>query len=304
MPRVFRPRFRFWLFEVLPPCVAVGAIIIGPYVREGKFAWVPTVYLSLVCFGLVLVPALRTHVATTSEHITGYVGFRAFRLDWSSIVVADLCAGDSSRPYLVLATTQELVQIPLASLNARAIWETVQARVPPETLGEEAYQRLPAYRDLVERNADWIEFAKPWRMRAIRPSIAIFVGIGIIFFSLGAIEIWASSPWLRWLGMSMAVIGSFVIGPMMGVVEIDALTISGVSPIAILRISWDEIERVIISDGGNSLQLHGSPDSKKHKWSLWGPAWWPSKKRPKAITMIEFICRQRGIDLQVEQEWK
>jgi len=305
MSRVFRPRFMFWLLEVLLPCVLVGAIIIGPYVTEGKFAWVPTLYLVLLCFLLVLVPALRTRVVATSWSISGYVGFHTFQLKWPTIVVADLRAGSSSKPYLILATAQELVQIPLSTLNAQAIWELVQARVRPEALEKKAYQRVPAYERLAEQNADWVEFAKPRRMREVHPLIGILVGMSVALFTLAAVEVWASSPWLRWVGMGIAMAEFVPIIPIMSMIEVDAVAISRANSLGVLRIPWDEVEQVIITTGDNGLNLCGETHGKKTVRALFGPAWWwPGKERTAVIAMLELICRHRGIDFQVERERK
>jgi len=292
MPQTFRPHFKFWLIEALPFSLIVGAVFAAPYIFGGTFLFVPAACLLLFYFLVILRPALRTHIVADPQGISGRVGYKSFAIRWSDIIVADLRAGGSWQPRLVLGTAQGIAQISLLGFAVPPLWRIVQERVDAAALEDTAYRQLPGYRELADQDPRWVETAKPL---LIRERIASFIGwLGVAFFTCMAMISWVdSSLWPRWVSLAIAVVGYFVI-LLFGTVEVDALAVTHTDPIVSIRMPWAEVERVFLAAGAGQLEIRGN----KKAVILFGPFLWSNKELYGAISMIKFICQQRGIDYQ------
>lgn len=292
MRQTFRPHFKFWLIEVLPFSLLVGVTLAAPHIFGGTFLLIPAACLLLFYFLVILRPALRTHIATDPQGISGRVGYQSFDIHWSAIVVADLRAGDSWQPHLVLGTAQGIVQISLLGFAVPPLWQIVQERIDAAALEDTAYCQLPGYRELADQDPRWMETAKPL---LIRERIASFAGwLGVAFCTCITMVSWEDpSPWPRWGFLAGAVVGCFSI-LMLGAIEVDALAVTHITPVTPIRVRWDEVERVFLAAGAGQLEIRG----KKKAVILFGPFLWSNKELYGAISMIKFICQQRGIDYQ------
>lgn len=138
---IFRTRDKFFLRKIIT-VVVLTAITLLVNTRYPSFAlWCLYLMLVMFCCG-GLVPLFLTHLKSDPTSLQGWAGWEKFNLNWSDVVYARCEQPKPRKSWLVLATGEKKYELPLELLDAQAVWQEVQRRVPPDALTAEAAERL------------------------------------------------------------------------------------------------------------------------------------------------------------------
>jgi hypothetical protein len=133
-----------WLWAGLEVSVIVlvtGFLFISIFHTIGFFIWVLS---SIVTLFYNIYFLSKTNLTVTSDGITGQVKQKSVNIRWQDLIACRISArGDK----IFLASASEYFEIGLAPFNANGAWRVVEKYAPSSILAENAYKRLPDYRE-------------------------------------------------------------------------------------------------------------------------------------------------------------
>ncbi len=153
-PRTFHARPGFWAAEIVGPLLLIEVLAIAMVLwfggRRAGFLGFLAVLLLLVYAGRAW-QTWRQHLRVDDWAISGRIQRRTFRVPWAYVLAAWIVDAGNQGRTLYLGTAEEVLALSLRFLEERDLWPAVQSHLSPEAMEEDAYRRLPAYREAQER---------------------------------------------------------------------------------------------------------------------------------------------------------
>jgi hypothetical protein len=243
--------------------------------------------LAIIWAGSGIISRARVYLQIDDQTISGKRGRDSFTVHWRDVLAAQL-SRERKRCRLLLVTPETDLRIGLGYLDAAAIWQLVQARVPPAALAEDAFQRSPRYQDWLVRRAQLVNSATPLQVRNWVGDILILGAVASVCIVL-AVLIWPST---RLIAIIWLVVGSLILAGL-PLIERVHLDIWGVHRQTLWRrysLLWKDIQRIEFRKNYSQLFFYGAGEAL----TIPGPAKWPQKKRRQLVELLqaEIQCRQ------------
>lgn len=255
-PQTFRATTEAWIGQLLLPLLFFVGLVYTAANQGVLSVWTGALLTALIIalFAIeYLRPMLRNWVKTDERSIEGSLNGRYFQVYWREILAARMFPGRRSHT-LLIGRRGGTLAIPLRFMNERAIWEVVQAAVPPAALADDAILSLPDRRL-------W-EAAGPSRSAVRTPGIVpdhwlvqVIGWSGVTVCLYRAARAWTNGELLVLLGLAALAGGCFLLLMNWGVTEAGPARVTRYTLFGGRSMLWEDVCQIEVDPTASVLVL-------------------------------------------------
>jgi hypothetical protein len=293
----FYPLKRYWIERWL---VFSVISIFGFLLLYAQWGFL-SVVVGIVIFGFVfrrdILPLLQTKLELNSDSISGQVKGQTVYMFWSDILVARQI-GKMKQEYIQLATADKSVNIGLELFDGRELWAIVKASVPTSALEEDAYKRLPEFREVQEGKLKQVyTLSKPFK-------VGYHWGIKIMAWCCLIFSVWVMTELYKEISVSSTLILPAIFFMVSGLgiyhfskhIEMDTEKIKVNDWFGQKEIEWAKIQRI---EYRNSVLVFYSD---RKKLQITGPTNWAGNDKQNMLDFLNAQIEYRQIEIERKKQ--
>lgn len=294
MYQIFHPLSRLWITRIVWSLSLTILIVYLAFEQVFICALWPVIFLGLSLRDIYLLK--HTILKLDEQNFLFQRGKSTIQVLWKDILMVRQTERVRKQIYLELATQQEIFAVPLSYFDITQVWHWVKRYASIDALQEDAYKRLPAYKEWSAKVQKLVSSTQETLCAGY--SLDTKILIGVVFISLGGIGT------LLWLTLNsievilcfiplVFVLGGWAVSSIFYRVEMNSEEVTIINLWKKHRIRWEEVKYIEHDFGQRRFVLY----SQNKRLAITSPKSLAGKDRAEMIDMLQAQIEYRKIEL-------
>jgi hypothetical protein len=295
--QVFRVTWRNWINQVVVPLAvfaAVAAIFIAILAPKSKSVCAVLIGVNIYIWLSRLPKLWRMRLEVDDEGISGRLDKTGFDYLWPDIVSVWRTT-EGKQVVLNVATDGSSVKIPLGLFRPQ-LRSILQSYLPPESLKDDSYKRLPGYEAWLSEQNELVW--NTWRPLCAGATTFTVVAwaLLIVFAGLTAFAFLGPPLEYAWLAVIPGLLLLLIMFNLLstGPIKVDSEGAALVNPLGRFYMKWEDVKAIETDGRGRTIVLKGVRKCLR----LPGPGYWLGEDKADLVDFFMAQVTERGIPVR------